>query len=57
MLKSNYTWSQVVVFVACLAAPIAAYKLLDSVEAAAALVVIGQAVNFMIGRTAPPSAP
>lgn len=41
---------QALVLIACIAAPIAAYKLLGSPEAAAASMVVGMIVNFILGR-------
>lgn len=49
MMKS-VTPAQAIVLVACLAAPIVAYKLLGSAEAAAASMVVGMVVNFALGR-------
>ncbi len=46
----NLTLAQAIVLVACLAAPVAAYALLDDVKAAAAVAAIGMVVNFMLGR-------
>jgi len=48
----NITFQQAIVFVACLAAPIAAYKLLNSPEAAAATMFVGMVLNFIMGRPA-----
>jgi hypothetical protein len=48
----NLTWPQTLVLLACLAAPIASYKLLGSVEAAAAAMVPGMIVTFLLGRGA-----
>ena len=41
---------QALVLIACIAAPIAAYKLLGSPEAAAASMIVGMIVNFILGR-------
>ncbi len=46
----NMTIPQALVLIACIAAPIAAYKLLGSPEAAAASMVVGMIVNFVLGR-------
>jgi hypothetical protein len=46
----NVTPLQVIVFVACVAAPIAAYKILATADAAAALVFVGMVINFFLGR-------
>lgn len=46
----SITFPQALVLIACMGAPIAAYKLLDSPEAAAAGMVIGMVVNFLLGR-------
>jgi hypothetical protein len=54
----NLTLPQALVLIACIAAPIAAYKLLGSPEAAAASMVVGMIVNFLLGRdSAPPPPP
>jgi hypothetical protein len=50
----NLTLPQALVLIACIAAPIAAYKLLGSPEAAAAGMVVGMIVNFVLGRESPP---
>ncbi len=58
MSLQNLTWQQALVFVACLAAPVAAYKLLGSTEAGAATRFVGMVVSFMLGRPpAPPAVP
>lgn len=44
---------QALVLIACLAAPVAAFKLLGSTEAAAATAAVGMIVNFMLGRPGP----
>ncbi len=49
----NISLAQALVLVACLAAPVAAYKLLGSAEAAAATAGVGMVVNFFLGRSAP----
>lgn len=49
----NITLPQALILIACLAAPIAAYKLLGSAEAAAVLSSIGMILNFLLGRAAP----
>jgi hypothetical protein len=46
----NITLAQALVLAVCVAAPIAAYKLLGSEEAAAATMIGGMVVNFMLGR-------
>lgn len=53
----NITLPQALVLIACVAAPIAAYKLLGSPEAAAASMLVGMIVNFLLGRDAAPPAP
>lgn len=53
----NLTLPQALVLVACIAAPIAAYKLLGSPEAAAASMIVGMIVNFVLGREAALPAP
>ena len=50
MSLQNLTWQQAIVFVACLAAPVAAYKLLGTADAVAATTLVGMIVNFMLGR-------
>ncbi len=50
----NLTWPQVVILLACLAAPIVAYKLLDSVAAGAVLMGPGMIITFLLGRGEPP---
>jgi hypothetical protein len=52
----NITLPQALVLLACIAAPIAAYKFLGSPEAAAASMVVGMILNFLLGRD-PPSGP
>ncbi len=51
MSLQNLTVAQAIVLVACLAAPIAAFKLLGSSEAAAATAAVGTVVTFLLGRT------
>lgn len=46
----NITTPQAIVLVACIAAPIAAYKWLGSPEAAGASMVVGMILNFLLGR-------
>ncbi len=46
----NLTVSQTVILLASIAAPIVAYKILGSPEAAAATMTVGLVVNFVIGR-------
>jgi len=46
----NISLNQALVLVACLAAPVAAYKLLGSAEAAAATAAVGMVINFLLGR-------
>ncbi len=47
----SITLPQALVLVACLVAPIAAYKLLSSsVEAAGATAMVGMIINFLLGR-------
>ncbi len=53
MKIANITLPQALVLIACLAAPVAAYKLLGSPEAAAATAAVGMVVNFVLGRAAP----
>ncbi len=57
----NLTVAQAVVLVTCLVAPIAAYKLLGSSEAAAATAAVGTVMTFLLGRqdasSTPPGAP
>jgi hypothetical protein len=54
----NISIPQALVLIACIAAPIAAYKLLGSPEAAAASMVVGMIANFLLGRdSAPPPPP
>ncbi len=53
----SITYQQALVLVACLAAPILAYKLLSSVEAAGATAMVGMIVNFLLGRGDPPQDP
>lgn len=43
--------TQAIVLVACLAAPVAAFKLLGSAEAAAATAAVGMVINFLLGRS------
>lgn len=50
----NITIQQALVLVACIAAPVVAYKLLASAEAAAAVAAVGMIVNFVLGRDALP---
>ncbi len=51
----NLTLPQALVFIACLAAPIAAYKLLGSVEAGIVVGYVGMGINFLLGRGASPA--
>lgn len=53
----NITLPQALVLIACIAAPIAAYKLLGSAEAAGAGMIVGMVVNFLLGRDAGPPPP
>lgn len=53
----NISLPQALVLIACIAAPIAAYKLLGSPEAAAASMIVGMIVNFVLGRDSAPPAP
>lgn len=53
----NITLPQALVLVVCIAAPIAAYKLLGSPEAAAASMIVGMVLNFVLGRESPPPPP
>lgn len=46
----SITLAQALVLVACVAAPIAAYRLLGSPEAAAASMIVGMVLNFLLGR-------
>ncbi len=48
----NLTAAQALVLVACLAAPIVAFKLLGSSEAAAATAAVGTVLTFLLGRVA-----
>ena len=50
----SITYQQALVLIACLTAPILAYKLLSSVEAAGATAMVGMIVNFLLGRNDPP---
>lgn len=50
-MKNIYV--QCVILVACIAAPIVAFKILGSTEAAAATAGIGMIVNFVLGRQSP----
>lgn len=49
----NLTTAQAIVLVACLAAPIIAFKLLGAVEAGAATAAVGTVLSFLMGRTSP----
>lgn len=55
----NITLPQALVLIACIAAPVAAYKFLGSPEAAAIGMTVGMIVNFILGRDnrTPPSDP
>lgn len=55
----NITLPQALVLIACIAAPVAAYKFLGSPEAAAIGMTVGMIVNFVLGRdsTQPPAPP
>jgi hypothetical protein len=53
----NITLPQALVLIACLAAPIAAYKLLDSAMAAGIVGSVGMLINFIMGRDDPPPPP
>ena len=55
----SITLPQALVLVACIAAPIAAYKLLGSVEAGGVVMAVGMIVNFVLGRdnSSPPPPP
>lgn len=55
----NITLPQALVLIACIAAPVAAYKLLGSPEAAAIGMTVGMIVNFVLGRdnSQPPADP
>jgi hypothetical protein len=50
----SINFPQAIVLLACIAAPIAAYKLLGSPEAAAASMVVGMVLNFLLGRDGGP---
>lgn len=52
----SITFPQALVFVVCVAAPVVAYKLLGSPEAAGASMLAGMALNFLMGRSDPPPA-
>ncbi len=47
----NITLPQVVILLACIAAPIVAYKFLGSTEAALATGPIGSIILFLLGRS------
>lgn len=49
----SINFPQALVLLACIAAPIAAYKWLGSPEAAAASMVVGMILNFLLGRPGP----
>lgn len=51
----NVSLAQALVLVACLAAPVVAFKVLGSSEAAAATAAVGMVINFLLGRSAPAS--
>lgn len=53
----SITLQQALVLIACLGAPIVAYKLLSSVEAAGATAMVGMIVNFLLGRSDPKDPP
>lgn len=53
----SITLPQALVLIVCIAAPIAAYKLLGSPEAAAASMIVGMVLNFVLGRDSAPPAP
>ncbi len=55
MSLQNLTWQQALVFIACMAAPVLAYRFLGSAEAVAATTGVGMIVNFMLGRPATPT--
>ncbi len=46
----SISFPQVLILLACIAAPIVAYKFLGSAEAAAATTGIGMIVTFLLGR-------
>jgi hypothetical protein len=48
----SITLPQALVLVACLVAPIVAYKLLGSAEAMGATAMVGMVINFLLGRGA-----
>ncbi len=50
----NVTWQQVLVLVVCIAAPVLAFKFLDSSMAAGASMAAGMVLNFLLGRDNPP---
>lgn len=51
----NITFPQAMVLLACIAAPIVAYKFLGSPEAAAATMAVGMVLNFLLGREPAPA--
>ena len=54
----NITGTQLIALLACLVAPIAAFKLLGSIEGAAATYGVGMVLTFLLGRPQdPPSDP
>lgn len=56
----NFTWQQALILLACIAAPIVAFRFLGSPEAAGASMAAGMVLNFLLGRdsnTPPPSDP
>ena len=56
MKLQNLSWQQVVIFVACLATVVVAYKLFGEIPAAIAL-LLSSTVNFLLGRQDPPQSP
>jgi hypothetical protein len=52
----NITIAQAIVLVACMAAPLAAYKLFGN-EGAYAATIAGMVLNFMLGRESAPVQP
>lgn len=53
----NFSLPQALILIACIVAPIVAYKLLDSVVAGGITMTIGMVLNFVLGRGDPPSPP
>ncbi len=54
MSVQNLTLPQALVFMACLAAMVASYKLLGTAEATAVAGIVGMGISFLLGRPAAP---